>query len=74
MNKTDRLVEWVERTGCVLESQIVGSGMSHALNDALLAGRVDMAAHPTVRDSSGAPAAAVVPRKSAQADAPEGER
>lgn len=63
MNKLQKLVAWVARTpGGVLESQIVGSGMSSTLNKALRAGLVDMTAHATVRDPSGAPAATVIRR------------
>ena len=60
--KAKRLLEWVERTGSVLESQVVGSGMSAALNELLLLKKVDMAPHPTVREKGGAPAAAIVPK------------
>jgi hypothetical protein len=63
MNKQQKLLEWIARvpTG-VLESQITASGLSKALNDLLRAGRVDIVAHPTVKDGN-APAAAVVIRK-----------
>ena len=44
----------------LLESQIVGSGLSAALNELLLTGDADMVGHPTVKSRGGAPAAAVV--------------
>jgi hypothetical protein len=59
-----KLLEWLGRTGMLLESQIVGSGMSKALNDLLLEGKVDIVPHPTVKDGK-APAAAVVLKPSA---------
>ena len=60
--KEKRLLEWLQTTpsGTLLESQVVGSGLSGALNSLLLAGKVDMAEHPTVRERSGIPASAVV--------------
>lgn len=59
MTKSETLLGWVERTGMLLETQIVGSGLGPALNQLLLDGKVEMTAHPTVRDGK-APAAAVV--------------
>lgn len=60
--KEKRLLEWLQSVqgGTLLESQVVGSGLSGALNSLLLAGKVDMAEHPTVRERSGIPAAAVM--------------
>ena len=62
MTKTDRLAEWLDSAGMLMESQIVGSGLSSALNELLRTGRADMTAHPTVKDRNGVPVAAVVPR------------
>jgi hypothetical protein len=64
MMKHKKLLEWLGRTGMLLESQITGSGMSKALNDLLLEGKVDIVPHPTVKDGK-APAAAVVLKPSA---------
>ena len=50
MTKKQKLLEWVTRAGPLLESQVVGSGMSKALNDLLLEGKVEMIAHPTVKE------------------------
>lgn len=68
MNKHAKLLVWIERSelGMILESQIVGSGMSKTLNDLLIARKVDIVAHPTVRDGN-APATAVILRRSALA-------
>jgi len=63
MNKKDKLLAWVTRSGPILESQIVGSGMSRALNDLLIEGKVTIIPHPTVKEKGGAPAAAVMPRR-----------
>jgi hypothetical protein len=56
--KVRKLLAWLERSSPLLESQIVGSGLSGALNDALRDGLADMGAHPTVQERS-TPAAAV---------------
>ena len=58
MTKKDRLLDWVTRSGPLLESQVVGSGMSKELNALILEGKLVMIAHPTVKDG-GAPAAGV---------------
>jgi hypothetical protein len=57
--KVRKLIEWLARTSPLLESQIIGSGLSGALNDALRDRLADMGAHPTVKERGGAPAAAV---------------
>jgi len=56
-----KLLHWLGRVdgGILLESQIVGSGLSSALDGLLRAGKVDLTSHPTVRNGT-APAAAVV--------------
>jgi hypothetical protein len=61
MTKKQRLLEWLGRveSRTLLESQVVASGMSAALNDLLLEGKVTLIAHPTVKERGGAPAAAV---------------
>lgn len=59
MSKKEKLLDWVTRSGPLLESQIVGSGMSKALNDLLMERKVTMIPHPTVNDRGGVPAAAV---------------
>lgn len=61
MTKTDKLLDCLRSvpSGMLLESQVTGSGLSKALNDLLVAGKVDLTAHPTVRDGA-APACAVV--------------
>jgi hypothetical protein len=56
--KVRKLVEWLARSSPLLESQIVGSGFDHAVNEALRDRLADMGAHPTVRER-GVPAAAV---------------
>ena len=55
-----KLLEWCSRT-LVLESQVVASGLSRALNELLLKGAVRMVDHPTVREGKSrlVPAAAV---------------
>jgi hypothetical protein len=58
MAKENKLLEWLGRSSPLLESQVVGSGMSKALNALLLHGYADMEAHPTVKEGR-APAAAV---------------
>jgi hypothetical protein len=50
--------EWLDPTSPLLETQIVASGLSGALNEALRDRLADMGAHPTVRER-GIPAAAV---------------
>lgn len=57
--KEAKLTEWLSRTGILLESQVVGSGLGNALNSLLARGAVEMTAHPTVKEH-GAPAAAVI--------------
>jgi hypothetical protein len=57
--KVRKLVEWLARTSPLLESQVVASGLSRALNEALLDGLATMGEHPTVKERSGVPAAAV---------------
>lgn len=54
--KAKRLLEWLERApgGVLLESQVVGSGLSNALNELIRAGLARCDAHPTVTE--GAPA------------------
>jgi hypothetical protein len=74
--KEAKLLEWVKRvpTG-VLESQIVGSGLSKALDGLVRAGLVDIVGHPTVKDrGSNAPAAAVVVRSSGPETSNDSER
>lgn len=61
LNRSERkLLEWCSRT-LVLESQVVTSGLSRALNELLLKGAVRMVDHPTVREGASrmVPAAAV---------------
>lgn len=55
-----KLLEWCART-LVLESQVVASGLSRALNELLLKKAVRMVDHPTVREGKSrlVPAAAV---------------
>ncbi|BCB21994.1 hypothetical protein [Bosea sp. ANAM02] len=55
-----KLLEWCART-LVLESQVVASGLSRALNELLLKGAVRLVDHPTVRGGASrlVPAAAV---------------
>lgn len=55
-----KLLEWCART-LVLESQVVSSGLSRALNELLLKGAVRMIDHPTVREGKSrvVPASAV---------------
>lgn len=61
MTKEDKLLAWIARVPSgVLETQIVGSGYSKTLNNLLVAGKVDLTAHPTVKDRSGVPACAAV--------------
>jgi hypothetical protein len=60
-----KLLDWVTRKQPVLEVQVVGSGLSGALNGLLRAGLVTLADHPTVKGRGGIPATAVVLRKSA---------
>lgn len=62
MTRTERLLEWIGRAGMLLESQIVAAGMSSALNALLRDRKAEIVAHPTVRERSGSPAAAVIPR------------
>jgi hypothetical protein len=57
--RTRNLLEWLDRTSPLLESQIVGSGLDSALNEALRSYLVDMGAHPTAKERGGAPASAV---------------
>lgn len=59
--KQRKLLEWLGRVdgNILLETQVVGSGLDRALNELLRAGKVEMTAHPTVKDGK-APAAAVV--------------
>jgi hypothetical protein len=59
--KEQKLMDWLARseTGVLLESQVVSSGLNAALNSLLMAGKVTMMEHPTVRERSGIPAAAV---------------
>lgn len=47
--KTRKLMEWLARNEMLLESQIVGSGLSKALDDALVQGWAEITAHPTVQ-------------------------
>jgi hypothetical protein len=54
--RTRKLLEWLDRTSPLLETQIVASGSSGALNEALRYRLVDMGAHPTVRERRGVPA------------------
>lgn len=61
--KEQKLLDWLGRVegNMLLESQVVGSGLSAALNELLLAGKVTIEPHPTVREGgSRVPAAAVV--------------
>lgn len=55
-----KLLEWCART-LVLESQVVASGLSRALNELLIKGAVRLVDHPTVREGSSrlVPSAAV---------------
>ena len=52
-----KLLEWFSGHEGVLESQIVASGLSKALNDALIAGYADIT-DIGVKERSGVPAAA----------------
>lgn len=54
-----KLLLWLQRKSPLLESQIVGSGLSAALNSSLMSGWADMIPHPSVREH-GAPAAGVI--------------
>jgi len=62
--KPRKLLEWLQRSegGILLESQVVASGMSRAIDELILARLVTMEAHPTVleRTEPSIPAAAVV--------------
>lgn len=74
MTKEQRLLEWLNNVPVLLETQVVGSGLNAALNKLLRMGKVEMCAHPTVKERSGAPAAAVriftapqnIPRKDSE--------
>jgi hypothetical protein len=68
--KEKKLYEWVQRTGTLLESQVVASGLSKALNELILRRLVTIDAHPTVmeRTDPPVPAAAVVLLKGAGHD------
>ena len=48
--KEKKLLDWLRRSegGMLLESQVVGSGLSKALNELLLKQLVDLRPHPTV--------------------------
>lgn len=59
MAKEKKLLDWLSRSSPLLESQVVCSGMSKALNVLLLHGYADMGEHPTVKEQSGVPAASV---------------
>jgi hypothetical protein len=48
-----KLLEWLDRSEPLLESQVVGAGLSNALNTALLDGLADMGAHPRSRSEDG---------------------
>ncbi|HYF34541.1 MAG TPA: hypothetical protein VD994_04565 [Prosthecobacter sp.] len=54
--KVRRLLEWLDRAA-LLESQIVGSGLSGALNEALVNGWVELA-DVGIKERSGIPATA----------------
>jgi len=66
--KEKRLLDWLESVegNMLLESQVIGSGLGKALHELLLQGKVDIVAHPTVRERSAgtgvppAPASAVI--------------
>ena len=58
MSKKQKLLDWVARSGPLLESQVVGSGLNAALNECLREGSLTIIAHPTVKDGN-APAAGV---------------
>jgi hypothetical protein len=62
--KEEKLLEWIKNTpsGMVLESQIVGSGLSKALNELLLKGLVELDAHPTVKDGNASACVAILCR------------
>jgi hypothetical protein len=48
--KVRKLIEWLARTSPLLESQIIASGLSSALNEALRDGLADMGPHNGRRD------------------------
>ena len=62
--KARKLLEWLRRTdsGMLLETQVVGSGMSRAIDELILARLVTLEDHPTVmeRTDPPMPATAVV--------------
>lgn len=64
MTKREKLAEWLRTApeGVLLESQVVGSGLSAALNELLREGQADIIEHPTVRERSGIPATGVILR------------
>jgi hypothetical protein len=54
--KARKLLEWLLRTdGMLLESQVVASGMSRAIDDLILARLVTLEAHPTVKERTTPP-------------------
>lgn len=71
-SKTRKLMEWLATNDMLLESQIVGSGLSSALNDALAQGWVELTAHPTVKDGKSPAAAAFITAKGLAALEPTG--
>jgi hypothetical protein len=54
MNKRDKLLAWITRTGTVSELQILGSGMQRQLNDLRRAGIVKMIDDPQVKNARAA--------------------
>ncbi len=70
--KTRKLMEWLARNDMLLESQIVGSGLSKALDDALVQGWAEITAHPTVKDGKIPATAAFITTKGRSALEPTG--
>lgn len=55
--KARKLLEWLKRVdgGTLLESQVVASGMSRAIDELILARLVTLDAHPTVKERTTPP-------------------
>jgi hypothetical protein len=53
-----KLLQWLDQASPLLESQVVESGLSRALDKALMRGFAEMGAHPTARERD-MPAASV---------------
>jgi hypothetical protein len=59
VNKRQKLIDWLGGVDCLLESQVIGSGLSSTLNALLREGVAEIVEHPTVKDRAGYPVAAV---------------